>query len=444
MKQIVTILLFGLNVHAFAADQTSIQESASKQHSKKSGSAQGIVMIEGISEDEWIIRAIWLEENGAFALSREIYDKLYAATGKKEYLFKEISSSIYSNTQINESLKKLKAWSAKHPEDLAGRRLLLALYMNIKSFDEAEKIGDYLLKHSDKASDLELAANPYLYAGDYKEGVKLLKRLYKKTKNEHILLRIAAIEAQYLNKPKQAIQLLETHRRMQNASPEVYKMLIDLYIKEQKIDRILEVYRALYEKDPKPEYLNKIIEIYIYNRNFTALIKFLESNHANDEILYDLYKREKMYQKAMKLADTFYAKDHDPKWLAEKAMLTFEAAKNKNDRGMLKRVVSLFDKAIKKGEDDSLYLNYYGYTLIDKEIDVDKGMRMVEKALEQQPDNSYYLDSLAWGYYKKKECMKAYNTMEKVVAQEGTTEPEIKEHWKKIQACQKPMIVGSK
>ena len=33
--------------------------------------------------------------------------------------------------------------------------------------------------------------------------------------------------------------------------------------------------------------------------------------------------------------------------------------------------------------------------------------------------------------------------MEKVVAKEGTKEPEIKEHWEKIQQCQKPVIVGS-
>jgi hypothetical protein len=440
MKLIALILLLGLNSYVVASEQNR----AAKQHVEKKQKSNRVVLIDGISEDEWVIRAIWLEENGAFSQSREIYSKLYTATGKREYLFKEISSSIYSNTHISESLKKLKAWSLEHPDDLAGRRLLLALYMNIKSFDEAEKIGNYLLKHSDKTSDLELAANPYLYAGDYKEGVKLLRKLYKKTKNEHVLLRIAAIEAQYLNEPKKAIQLLETHRRMQNASPEVYKMLIDLYIKEQKIDRILEVYEALYEKDPKPEYLSKIVEIYVYNRNFSDLIKFLESNHANDDILYDLYKKEKKYQKAIKLADTFYSKDHDPRWLAEKAMLTFEAAKNKSDPAMLKRVVSLFDEAIMKGEDDSLYLNYYGYTLIDKDIDIDKGIQMVARALKQQPENSYYLDSLAWGYFKKRECLKAYSAMEKVVAQEGTKEPEIKEHWEKIQACQKPMIVGSK
>jgi predicted Zn-dependent protease len=410
--------------------------SESKQHRP--------VMIEGLSEDEWIIRAIWLEENGAFAKSREVYDKLYAATGKKEYLFKEVSSSIYGNTHISESLKKLKRWSDAHPDDLAGRRLLLALYMNTKSFEEAAKIGNDILQHSDKDSDLELAANPYLYAGNFKKGVELLEKLYRKSKNENVLLRIAAIEAQYLHNRKKAIQLLETHRRIQGASENVYKMLIDLYIKEENIDRVLEVYKALYEKDPKAEYLNKIIEIYVYNRDYTSLIRFLESNHANDDILYDLYKKEKQFKKAIKLSETFYLADHDPRWLAEKAILLYEDAKDKNDSKMLEKVISLFEEALAAGVDDSIYLNYYGYTLIDKDLDLDKGIELVKKALKQQPENSYYLDSLAWGYYKKKECLKAYNLMEKVVSQEGTDEPEIKEHWEKIQQCQKPVVVGSR
>ena len=436
----VLILFFSAGISA-SASELSVNDSGMTHQGDRT---EKIQLIEGLSEDEWIIRAIWLEENGAFERSYEVYSKLYAATGKKEYLFKEVSSSIFSNTHISESLKKLKAWSDSHSDDLVGRRLLLALYMNMKSFDEAAKIGNYLLKHSDRDSDLELAANPYLFSGNYEKGIELLKKLYRKTKNEKVLMRIAAIEAQYLGEPKKAIQLLETHRRIENASMDVYKMLIDLYIKEQNIDQVLEIYKALYEKEPKTEYLNKIIEIYVYNHDFDTLISFLESNHANDEILYDLYKKEKRYNKAIALSETFYLADNDPRWLAEKAILTFEAARDKDDPKMLKEVSSLFEKAFSLGIDDSLYLNYYGYTLIDKEIDIDKGLALIQKALHQQPENSYYLDSLAWGYFKKGECLKAYTIMERVIAKEGTKEPEIKEHWEKIQKCQKSVIVGSR
>ena len=121
--------------------------------------------------------------------------------------------------------------------------------------------------------------------------------------------------------------------------------------------------------------------------------------------------------------------------MAEKAVLTFESAVDKNDKQMIKKVVAYFDKAISLGVDDSIYLNYYGYTLIDKDINVKKGMKIISDALIQQPDNTYYLDSLAWGYYKENDCKKAYSMMKKVVEQEGLEEPEIAEHWDLIQKC---------
>ncbi len=406
------------------------------------GDETTLSIADDVSEDEWIVRALWFESNGFFEQSALIYSGLYEATEKKEYLFKEVSSSIYGKSGVGESLRKLKEWSEKNPDDLIGRRLLIALYMNEQSFQEAEKISTYLLKHSNKDSDLELASNPYLFLGKYDKAVALLEKLYKKTKDETILIRIAVIEAQYLKNSRKAIQLLETHRRIEDASEEVYKLLIDLYVKKQDLDSILEIYKALYSKFPEKEYLNKIVEIYIYNQNFDGLIKFLESTHADDLILYDLYKKEQRFEKAKALAEKFYLKDKDPKWLAEKAILLSEGSKEKENKKLLEKVVILFDDALAQGVDDSLYLNYYGYTLIDKEIDIDKGIAIIKKALKQQPDNSFYLDSLAWGYYKKQECLKAYKTMERAFQIEMTQEEEIKDHWEKIQECQKPVIVG--
>ena len=85
-----------------------------------------------------------------------------------------------------------------------------------------------------------------------------------------------------------------------------------------------------------------------------------------------------------------------------------------------------------------VYLNYYVYTLIDKELDVPKGLSIIEEALAQEPGNTYFLDSLAWGYYKLGNCEKAYPAMKKVIEVEGLNEEEIIEHWNAIDSkCKK-------
>lgn len=50
--------------------------------------------------------------------------------------------------------------------------------------------------------------------------------------------------------------------------------------------------------------------------------------------------------------------------------------------------------------------------LIDKEINVNEGLKLVQKALELRPDNWYYLDTQGWGLYKQgkvEEALKILN-----------------------------------
>lgn len=68
-------------------------------------------------------------------------------------------------------------------------------------------------------------------------------------------------------------------------------------------------------------------------------------------------------------------------------------------------------------------------------MDINKGIEYVKKALNKAPNNVAYIDSLAWGLYKKKQCKEAYINMKKVVDAIGLEEEEIKIHWNKIKEC---------
>ncbi len=389
-----------------------------------------------LSEDSLIIQGLLFDEYKAYENSRRVFAKLYDDTGAKEYLFREMTSSLLSGKHIENSIKRLRSWDEKYPDTLEVKRLLIPLYLTNQQVKEAKIEAEYLIERSSEARDLDLASNPYLYSGDFKKALDLLETAYKKTSNENVLLRMTVVMDEYTNERKKAIQLLETHRRMNIVnSNQLFFKLLSLYIKENNINGVLEIYKVLYEQDEQEKYLTKIIEAYVYKRDIDGAISFLEENKVGDTILYELYKSKKDFDKALTLINKLYNKDKDARWLAEKAVLTFENAVDKNDKKMIDKVVAYFDKAISLGVDDSIYLNYYGYTLIDKDINVKKGMKIISDALVQQPDNSYYLDSLAWGYYKEKNCKKAYELMKKVVDQEGLEEAEIAEHWDLIQKC---------
>lgn len=388
-----------------------------------------------VSEDELIMRGLLYDEYKAYENSYQVYKRLYDDTGAEIYLFKEATSALMSRNHILESITRLKTWDEVNPDRIEVRRLLIPLYLTIRQVKNATIEAEYLIEQSTEPMDLDLASNSFLYAGKFKRALDLLSRVYETLPREEILLRMTDIMDEFTGERQKAIQLLETHRRMNIVSHDVYVKLLLLYQKEKDINGILETYKALYMHDNDEQYLTKIIDAYVYKRDLDGAIVFLEADESRNDILYELYKTKKYFSKALALIDKLYDEDKNSKWIAEKGVLLFENSEDKNDKKMIEDVISHFEKAIALGNDDSIYLNYYGYTLIDKEVNVKKGIDVIENALIQQPDNMYYLDSLAWGYYKERDCDKAYKLMKRVVDEEGLKEPEIIEHWDAIRQC---------
>jgi tetratricopeptide (TPR) repeat protein len=60
-------------------------------------------------------------------------------------------------------------------------------------------------------------------------------------------------------------------------------------------------------------------------------------------------------------------------------------------------------------------LNYLGYSWIDQGINLDDGMRMIKRAVEQRADDGYIVDSLGWAYYRLGNMEEAVKQLERAV-----------------------------
>ncbi len=90
-----------------------------------------------------------------------------------------------------------------------------------------------------------------------------------------------------------------------------------------------------------------------------------------------------------------------------------------------------YHKIIKIDTNNSNAFNSLGMILIESDEDIDKGLEMCKKALEISPDNPAYLDSVGWGYYLKKDDVKAMEYLKKAFEKHPESQ-EIKEHLKKL------------
>jgi len=388
------------------------------------------------SEYREIMYALYYASIHDFDKAYKIFKNLYKKSGKLDYLLEALRLAI-DTKRFDEAKELAEEGVKKYPGNDRLEEFLVVLYLKEADFKKAKELALKLLKKSETKKRYEYLAVAYLGLADFKNAAKYYKKAYETDKDEVVLRKLVTILSEYLDKKKEAVSLLKKHIKEEGCSHIICTELIDLYSKEKDVEGIISVYKKLYEKTGERIYLTKIVELYLYENEPKKAINYILSTGDNEEILIDLYIRMKEYKKALEAAKLYYEKDKSPRILAKIAVLEYESAKVK-DKKLLKDVSEKFEKAFKdidKIDDKALYYNYYGYLLIDHDIDIKKGIEYVKKALKIEPESVYYLDSLAWGYYKLGKCEKAYEIMDKII--DRTDEDEIIGHYKKIKECLK-------
>ncbi|MBU1307628.1 MAG: tetratricopeptide repeat protein [Alphaproteobacteria bacterium] len=86
-----------------------------------------------------------------------------------------------------------------------------------------------------------------------------------------------------------------------------------------------------------------------------------------------------------------------------------------------------FLKALELNPDQPAVLNYLGYSWIDKDLNLDRALKMITTAVEAQPQDGYVVDSLGWAYYKLGRIEEAVSTLERAVLLRPN-DPELNDH----------------
>jgi tetratricopeptide (TPR) repeat protein len=72
-------------------------------------------------------------------------------------------------------------------------------------------------------------------------------------------------------------------------------------------------------------------------------------------------------------------------------------------------------KALELFPEQPHVLNYLGYSWIDQGVNLDQGMDMIKRAVQQRPDDGYIVDSLGWAYYRVGNYPEAVKNLERAI-----------------------------
>ncbi|MCR8685510.1 tetratricopeptide repeat protein [Campylobacter ureolyticus] len=380
-----------------------------------------------------VFKALLLEEKDPKD-SVSIFTYLYDKTKKPEYL-KEVIKILYNYEDFTNLGFYLEKGSVLLKDDDEFLRIKIAYLLSKNSLYEALNLARNLTKIDNSARSFIILGKIEEVLNLQNETFKSYKKAYELDENEINFLRYVKVLLS-MKQTDEALKELESYKKENGCSLAVCSMLVDIYRQQNDFDMVVKICEELYEDTKNSKFLDYILSFYITFEEYDKAVDLLKKYDYKNKMLVELYGFLKQNDKAIKLSKEFFKKTNDTEFLALEAMNLYEKNAPNVNQKLLKEILDKFDKSI-KDLNNATYENYYGYLLIDHDIDYKKGIEFVKKALLKEPDSPYYLDSLAWGYYKLKECKKADEIMKQISYKfsDFLNSSEAKEHFEAINKC---------
>ena len=391
-------------------------------------------------ENQYIILALETENQKLYYDARDFYFLLFERTNNYEYFTKYLTmlTQIKDYELVRTQVLKYYLNNIKQ-EELILRLYTFALFkLDIQK--EAVDNGEKLIKLFPNDINYELLGSVYLDQKNSLKAYEFFEKAFEMNKSVNTFFNLTNILYYNLAKKEEAVNKIEQYILLNGHDFNLSIQLLTFYEKEQKIDKIVPFLKEMYNEyksNNEIMSLNKtkiLLVKYLAKDSVSTAIDFLEQNKEEDEVLLSLYKITNQPQKVYDLLEVLYSKSNNIDYLAQQAIIQFEMSEDK--KKVLNEVVMKFDRVL-YNSDNHIYQNYLAYILIDYDLNVRRGVSLVKKALEKDPKNIAFLDTLAWGEYKLKNCKEAFNQMKKVIDEVGLDDEEIRTHWQKIKECKK-------
>src|SRR5580704_2361176 len=373
-----------------------------------------------------------------------------------------LAQALLNDNQLGPALKHFDAISTADPQDAQ-------TYLRIAEIERRQ--GHYeqalttLKKAKALASDsLEIGFNEALIddsLGHYDEAAQALQLLVKQTthpdgqyaeaekNNRSIFLDRLALVYREQNKTEQAVQTYQLMVAMGGEYAERgYQGQVDAYRDAKQYDKATQVAQQAAQAMPKDKSVQLMLAGQLADTNKSEegikLAKAQLHGDAGDRevhlALAQMYTRLRRWKDASEEIDAADALSAQKDAQVSKPGASPVAVSQDDKiyiyflRGALDERQKRYDSAEEQfrkilaiDSSNSMTLNYLGYMLADRGVKLDDALTMVQKAVQQDPQNGAYLDSLGWVYFKIGQYALAEANLRKASERIGQ-DPQVHDH----------------
>jgi tetratricopeptide (TPR) repeat protein len=357
-----------------------------------------------------------------------------------------LAQNLMNDGQTDAALDQYKIIADANPEDAQTYLRMAEIYRKQGKFDQAL---DSLKKAETMVQDsIEVPyqiATVYQAQGRDEEAAQTLKQLLDKTEkadgnytqgeksNRAVFLeRLGTIYREMGNNQS----ALDTFRKMlplgDDNAVRGYQQIIDTYREAKQWPQATAAAKEAVQKLPNDRGLKMVLASQLADTGQadTAIeqVKALLKGNADDREVYialsQMYTRLKRWneaEQAINKAEQLSTKPEDKMYAVFVKGSVYEREKK------YEQAEEAFKHVLSSDPQNAVALNYLGYMLADRGVRLDEALNYVKKAIDLDPANGAYLDSLGWAYYKLGKYDLAEQNLSKAV-QRTPNDPTVQDH----------------
>ncbi|MFZ0798074.1 MAG: tetratricopeptide repeat protein [Terriglobales bacterium] len=361
-----------------------------------------------------------------------------------------LAQNLLNDGQADAALEQYKVIADANPEDAQTYVRIAEIYRKQGKYDPAL---DNLKKAESMVQDsVEVPYNIaaiYQAQGRYDEAVPIMKDLLKKSEkpdgkysngeksNRAVFLeRLGAIyrdqgNNQAANQTFREIIALGGDDNIERG----YQEIIDTWREAREWQKALETAKEAVQKLPSPQ-LKMVLAAQQADmgdadkalKDVRALLKGdADSNNEDREVYITLaqmntrLRRFSDAEQALDKAEQLSKKSEDKEYVWFLRGANFERAKRYAE------AEEQFKKVLASDPEHASALNYLGYMLADQNMKLDEALGYIKRAVDLDPTNGAYLDSLGWAYFRLGKYELAEDNLLKA-SQRINTDPTVHDH----------------
>ena len=368
------------------------------------------------------------------ALAAETLKRALDLAKGNDDIRRALAQNLLLAEKFDESLKEYESLVEEDPKDVQSLLRISQIYRQQRKFDKAREWSDKAKKL--EPGNLEITYNEvgiFQAEGRLTEAISALKTVVDATQRKTYSASEKQNRASLLERLGFMYRLNEqykegvaTFQELGSLDPsfgsQASAQIIDTWRMGRDYAKATEEADAAVKKwpDDRPVRItrsNLLADMGKFDQAAADLKKILDGKNDRDTHmqLAQVYEKAKNYGEMSKSID---AAEGLSTTSDEKEMIHFMRGAMLEKSKKFELAEAEFRKLLAINPASTSALNYLGYMLADRGTRLNEAVDMIKKALEQDPQNGAYLDSLGWAYYKQGNLQEAVDNLKR--AQERT------------------------